>query len=273
MIGSTDLTGSAVTYDESFSDSCIRLFGTDDVMKVLRTVYPLASGFYRAELLSSTYPRPGYQASGAGNRVVILGTYMRGSFEYLLTVKLGADGLPDGLDGADRLIFTDDGSVYASSESAFIVWMIKIVTLVTEFCNIRKYKETVCKSLGDKELLFIVLCELNTVPLTESSRSFSQIHRYVKYPSLNDSYELVLRIFNLEMKAPEYAFLGSRLIVLYKSLCDSRFLKIIVIVSLHEISSVVTEDCGSNDLKSFYFTSLYTYLTHYKNLVSIYYVN
>lgn len=120
VIGSTDYTGPAVTYDESFSDSCIRFFGTDDVMKVLRTVYPLASGFYRAELLSSTYPRPGLQASGAGNRVVILGTYMRGSFEYLLTVKLGADGLPDGLDGADRLIFTDDGSVYASSESAFI---------------------------------------------------------------------------------------------------------------------------------------------------------
>ena len=66
---------------------------------------------------------------------------------------------------------------------------------------IRNNYESVSKILRDKELLLVLCCKKNTAPLTKCLRTGSEINSDVKYLSAYDSYQLILRIADLEIKS------------------------------------------------------------------------
>ena len=126
--------------------------------------------------------------------------------------------------------------------------MIKIRTFIAEFRIIRQYQKTMCKILRDKELLLVLFRQKHSVPLAESPGTFPQIHCHVIDFSADHAHQLVLRKMFLEMQSTQYTLLGSGLIVLYEHLRNSRSLEIVIIVSLHKISSGISEYRRSNDL-------------------------
>ena len=87
--------------------------------------------------------------------------------------------------------------------------MIEVCTFVCELCCIRKYNKSVCKILWDEELFLILSRQNNTVPLSVSLRTFSQVNGNIKYFSAYNTYKFVLRIVDLEMKSAENALAGA----------------------------------------------------------------
>lgn len=57
--------------------------------------------------------------------------------------------------------------------------MIEVCAFITELCLIRKYDKTVSKPFRNIELLFILYCQLHSVPLSISLTSRTQIHRNI----------------------------------------------------------------------------------------------
>ena len=78
--------------------------------------------------------------------------------------------------------------------------MIEVIALVAEFRCISKNEESMCKSLRDKELLLILLCEKDSVPLSISFRVCTKVNSYIKNGSLDSSYKLCLWEMLLEVK-------------------------------------------------------------------------
>ena len=85
--------------------------------------------------------------------------------------------------------------------------MPEIVYLVAEFRFIGEHEKTMCKILRNKELLLILCSKQHAEPFSEGLRARTQIHCNIKYRSVYNTYQLRLRILNLEMKAAEHTLL------------------------------------------------------------------
>ena len=81
--------------------------------------------------------------------------------------------------------------------------MPEIVALVAELRNVSQYEEAVCKALGNEELLLVLLCKKNAVPLSLGGTSASQVNSNVKNAALDSSYQLGLREMLLEVESAE----------------------------------------------------------------------
>ena len=69
------------------------------------------------------------------------------------------------------------------------------------------------------------------------------INSYVKYFTVYNTYQFILRKVDLKMKSSENAFVGAGLVILNKLYVNSCFLKIVIVVCLHKISSCIAEYC------------------------------
>ena len=136
-------------------------------------------------------------------------------------------------------------------QSAFIVRMIKICTLVAEFGYIREHQEPMRKSFGDIKLLIVLFRQLDAEPFTESRASLTKIHRNVKNGTADDADKLALRVFLLKMKAAQHSFYGRGLVVLNKYHVQAGFSHIILIVGFHKIAALVSVHCRLYDIETF----------------------
>ena len=124
--------------------------------------------------------------------------------------------------------------------------MIKIITLIAEFGCICQNQEAMGKALGNQELLFILCCQKDSIPLSVSFGICPQVNRHIKDAALNCSNQLGLGIMLLEMQASQNTFGGHGLVVLYKGDVQSRLLHIPLAVGFHKISPVVSVDSRGN---------------------------
>ena len=93
------------------------------------------------------------------------------------------------------------------------------------------------KSLRNKEL-FLVFCGKDyTIPFSKGLGAFTKVNRNIKHFSVYHTYQLILRIADLEMKSAENTVTGAGLIILNEFYINACFLEIVIIVCFHEISS------------------------------------
>ena len=129
--------------------------------------------------------------------------------------------------------------------------MIEVIALVAEFCCISKNEESMCKSFRNKELLLILFCEKDSVPLSISFRVCTKVNSYIKNGSLDSSYKLCLWEMLLEVKTTKNTLSTHRLVVLNKVNIDTSFFHITLAVCFHKISTVIAVNSRSDDTKSF----------------------
>src|SRR5699024_8439561 len=133
---------------------------------------------------------------------------------------------------------------------AFVIRMIKICTFICKLCIVRKYDKPMCKVFRNKKLLLIFRRKKDTIPLSICFGTWTKIHSNIEHFSADNSYQFILWIINLKMKAAQYALSGRRLIVLDKFHINSCFFIIIVIISFHKISALIAEHCRCDNLQT-----------------------
>ena len=78
--------------------------------------------------------------------------------------------------------------------------MIEVITLILEDSSLGEDGKAVGKTLWNKELTMIVLCQLYLYMLAICWRSLADIYCYIKHSTLHASYQLALGIWRtLEM--------------------------------------------------------------------------
>ena len=68
--------------------------------------------------------------------------------------------------------------------------VIELVALVAEQRVFAQHTEPVGKTLGDKELKMVILCQLYSYMLAISRATLSDIHSNIKYCALDTAYQL-----------------------------------------------------------------------------------
>ena len=152
---------------------------------------------------------------------------------------------------------------------AFIIRMIEIRALIAEFRFITQNDEAMGKILVNEELLLILSGKENAEPLPVSLRSFSEIYRNIKDLAFDYANELILRIIDLKMQTAKNSLNGAGLIVLNELMVNSRSCKIIVVISLHEITALVAVNGRCNDLKSLYITCFNCNFAHFYSFLPL----
>ena len=136
-------------------------------------------------------------------------------------------------------------------DSSIRFGMIKLITLLRENSRFGKYRETMRKTLRNKELTVIVLVELDGKPLAKSRTVLAQINRNIQHPSPRTTYKLRLRERRtLEMQAAHHSETGTRLIVLHKPRRYTGVKITLFVVGFNKITASVRKDFGLDDEKT-----------------------
>src|SRR5216684_4379980 len=93
------------------------------------------------------------------------------------------------------------------------------------------------ESFGNPDHLLFRRREGKPPPLPEGIRSSPKVHDHIKNFTLQHSDQLPLCLLHLIVKPAEYASFRLRLVVLHKSLANSRFRESIGITGLQKISA------------------------------------
>ncbi len=93
---------------------------------------------------------------------------------------------------------------------------------------------------GNKQLFFIFRLKLDTKPFSKGPAPLPQIHSDIIYRSAYDPHQLILGIIDLEMQTPQNTALTGTLVILNKNAVNPCLLKIVIIISLHKITALVS---------------------------------
>ena len=113
------------------------------------------------------------------------------------------------------------------------------------------------KSLWHIEHIFLFGRQNDTEPLSKGFGIFADIYDNIKYLTAYHADKLALCMLFLEMKSPEHAFCGAGLVVLYKYHIKPGFLKIIIVVCFHKISSGISEYSRLYQIEAFNITAFF----------------
>ena len=132
-------------------------------------------------------------------------------------------------------------------DAAFIVGMVEVIALVTEFGDVGEDKKPVGEATGDEELFLVFFGEQLSVILTVSRGTGPQVHSDVKDFAFDDPHQLGLRIVDLEVQPAQHAFFAQALVVLHEVDVEPGLRHVPGGPGLHKISAAVAMHCRRNN--------------------------
>lgn len=147
------------------------------------------------------------------------------------------------------------------SYAAFALRVVVVVALIAEDRMVFEHDKTVGEPSGDIKLGLVLAGEQDAFPLPEGRGVFAKVDSDIVDAAADDTNELGLRAFDLQMQSSKDSFAGAGFVALDEGTGDDLMVGFFV-VGLEEVTSLVFEHGRSDDMKTRDLGRLNRYVCH-----------